>query len=126
MRSIAGIALRNNTVFVAKRMPGGTMGGKWEFPGGKAESGETDRETIARELNEEFGLSVKAGDAIGESSFVNGDAHYVLVAMLVSFEGEPLVLREHEQALWVDASTLSGLDLSDSDRSLLPFIMPLL
>ncbi len=102
------------------------MGGKWEFPGGKGEPGESDQEAIAREFDEEFGLTVEVGATIGESSFENAGKRYALAALLVSFEGEPPVLREHEQVLWVDAEALSALDLSDSDRSLLPFVIPLL
>ncbi len=39
------------------------MGGFWELPGGKRESGEDDRTTLARELREEIGgdlLSARA------------------------------------------------------------------
>lgn len=102
------------------------MGGKWEFPGGKGEPGESDQESIAREFDEEFGLTVTVGATIGESSFENAGKRYALAAIIVSFDGEPPALREHTQALWVDAEALSSLDLSDSDRSLLPFVMPLL
>ena len=102
------------------------MGGKWEFPGGKGESGESDQEAIAREYDEEFGLKVRVGDTIGESSFENAGKRYALAAILVSFDGEPPALREHQRVLWVDAEALSSLDLSDSDRSLVPFVLPLL
>lgn len=126
MRSVAGIAIRGDLVFVARRRPGGAMGGKWEFPGGKREPGESDAVAAEREFDEEFGLRVDVGATIGESSFENGGKRYELVAMLVSFAGEPAALREHDEVRWADASALASLDLSDSDRSLVPFIAPLL
>ena len=102
------------------------MGGKWEFPGGKREPGESDADAAVREFDEEFGLAVRVGETIGQSSFENNGKRYELAAVLVSFDGEPAVLREHAEARWVDAEALVALDLSDSDRSLLPFVLPLL
>jgi len=126
MRSIAGIATRGKLVFVAKRQAGGAMGGKWEFPGGKGESGETDSQIVRREFDEEFGLTVSVGATLGESTFENNGKRYELAAILVSFEGEPHELREHESCRWIDANDLQLLDLVDSDRALLPFVLPLL
>jgi len=126
MKSIAGIAIRGNLVFVAKRQAGGAMGGKWEFPGGKSEPGESVDQTAQREFEEEFGLTVRVGRTIGESTFNNGRKQYELVAVLVAFEGEPRELKEHDSCMWVDAPALQLLDLADSDRSLLPCVLPLL
>jgi len=126
MRSVAGIAIRGNRVFVARRVAGGAMGGKWEFPGGKLESGEHAADAAIREFDEEFGLAIAVGTMIGQSTFQNNGKHYELVALLVSFDGEPPELREHDEVRWVTAAELRALDLSDSDRSLVPFTVPLL
>lgn len=126
MRSVAGIAIRDGRVFVARRGPGGQMGGKWEFPGGKCETGETDAEAALREFDEEFGLAVRVGEPVGQSFFDNKGQRYELVALLVEFDGEPAVLVEHVEARWVGPQELDSLDLSDSDRSLLPFVLGLL
>lgn len=126
MRSVAGVAIRGNRVFVARRSAGGAMGGKWEFPGGKLEPGERDADAAVREFDEEFGLSVAVGATIGRSAFQNNGKTYELTALLVSFSGEPLELREHDEICWVGAEELLSLDLSDSDRSLVPFVVPLL
>jgi len=111
---------------MARRAPGGEMGGKWEFPGGKCEPGETDGEAAVREFDEEFGLRVTVGATLGQASFEHGGKRYDLAALLVSFDGEPPVLSEHVEARWADAAELGLLDLSDSDRSLVPFVLPLL
>ena len=102
------------------------MGGKWEFPGGKLEPGEQDSDAAIREFDEEFGLAVSVGATIGSSAFQNNGKTYELAALLVSFSGEPLELREHDEVRWVGASELQSLDLSDSDRSLVHFVLPLL
>ena len=126
MRSLAGIALRDGRVFVARRKPGGDMGLKWEFPGGKAEPGEDDQRTLAREWDEEFGTAARALRPLGASGFEHGGRRYELAAWLIELDGEPSELREHVEAAWVGRDRLESLDLADSDRSLLPFVLPLL
>ena len=55
-KSIACIAFNEKNVFIAHRNHVGQMGGRWEFPGGKVEDGETDEQSIIREFEEEFGV----------------------------------------------------------------------
>lgn len=126
MRSVAGVAVRDGKAFVARRLQGGSMGGRWEFPGGKVEEGESERDAVAREFDEEFGLPVSVGALLGESTFQNSGKRYELYAFRVGFRGEPSFLREHAETAWLGGGELRDLDLSDSDRSLLPFVLPLL
>ena len=67
--SIACIAFEGNKVFIAHRNPTGQMGNRWEFPGGKVEEGETDEQSIIREFQEEFGVTVTVNKKIASPIF---------------------------------------------------------
>lgn len=56
---VAAVIRKGNTYFVAKRNDKGSLANKWEFPGGKIELGETPETALVRELNEEFGVTIK-------------------------------------------------------------------
>ncbi len=58
----AVILNRKNQILIAQRNPeGGMLAGLWEFPGGKQAKGETMRQCIRRELQEEMGLDLEVG-----------------------------------------------------------------
>jgi A/G-specific adenine glycosylase len=46
-------------VLIDRRPQSGLLGGLWEFPGGKVEQGETVQDCIAREIQEELGMTIE-------------------------------------------------------------------
>ena len=123
-RSVAGIAVRDGRILVAKRVEGGPIGLRWEFPGGKVEWGESDEAALVREFDEELGIAVKPLRNIGEGSFESASGRRRLAAWLVELPPESVFqLREHTDIAWVEAGRLAGIDLADSDRMLLPLIL---
>jgi 8-oxo-dGTP diphosphatase len=59
---IIGVAVIWNDqkqILIDRRRQEGTMGGLWEFPGGKIELGETVEECIQREIKEELGIEIE-------------------------------------------------------------------
>ncbi len=61
-RSTNGIVMdRGHLLLVGMRSTG-----KWAFPGGRNEPGEGDREAVVREVREETGVLVRAGELLAE------------------------------------------------------------
>lgn len=121
-QSTAAVLVKEGTVLLARRKLGGSLGGKWEFPGGKLEANETPEQGLERELREELGIDVLVGDYIGSADFQNGPNEYRLLSFVVTLLSGEIIPHEHEKIKWVPVGELDRFDLADSDRSLLPHI----
>lgn len=86
-----GILTSGSRVLVTRHRPEGPLEGLWEFPGGKVEFGEHPWEALRREVREELGIHIHAGQLFGIYShvydFEGGKVHYVLVAYRVRLPG---------------------------------------
>jgi 8-oxo-dGTP diphosphatase len=119
-RSVAGIAFEEGKVFIARRKMGGDLGGKWEFPGGKAEAGETDADALRREFFEEFGAAVTPGPLLASGEFSHDGRKFALNAYRIFFDSRDLCLTEHDEWRWAALEEIEALDFAGSDRLLLP------
>ena len=121
-RSIACIDYRNGKIFIAKRLMVGDMGGRWEFPGGKIEEGEDLETAVVREMQEEFGVTVKVGRKITSGSFTHRGKPCTLDVLEVTFPHDGIKKRfeltEHTDYKWADLVSIPQLDFVDSDLSI--------
>ncbi len=116
IRVTAAILEEGGKVFIARRREGKNLAGKWEFPGGKIEQGETPEECLARELSEELELRVTVGSFLCRAPFTRGSLRLELLAFRVTRLGGDPVLKEHDAFAWVAPPELLSYDLADSDR----------
>ncbi|MBW4057308.1 MAG: NUDIX domain-containing protein, partial [Proteobacteria bacterium] len=65
---------QSGKVLAAQRGSSMTLPLKWEFPGGKIESGESSEECLMRELQEELGVSVRITAALSPATHQIGRA----------------------------------------------------
>jgi 8-oxo-dGTP diphosphatase len=121
-RSVAGIAVRGRRIFIARRKEGGDLGGKWEFPGGKAEEDETDAQALIREFLEEFGVTIAVGPCLGTAFFEHRGRTFILNAYHVFFGPEEFQLREHTEWRWAEPEEIEKADFAESDLGLIPFL----
>ncbi|MDR2842755.1 MAG: (deoxy)nucleoside triphosphate pyrophosphohydrolase [Spirochaetaceae bacterium] len=120
--SVAAINIVNERFFIAKRNPGGAMGGKWEFPGGKCEEGETPEQALEREIKEELDVDIVVGAKLAESSFENNGVEHKLLAYRTSFLSDKFTLREHTECRWEAPEGIRNLDFTPSDRAVLDLL----
>jgi 8-oxo-dGTP diphosphatase len=126
-RSVAGIAVSNGRLFIAKRKNGGSLGGKWEFPGGKVENGESDVEALKREYIEEFDIQVEVGPLLASTEFSSKGRRFLLNAYRVFPSSMDFKMREHTQWRWIKADEIetdeaTAGNFADSDLLLLPML----
>jgi len=113
----AAVIQKDGKYLIAKRKPGGSLGNKWEFPGGKVEPGESPEEGLARELYEEFEIRVKVDAFICSCLFSNNTTEYELMAYHVEYLGGDFILHEHTEIQWIKDSEFGQYDFAVSDQA---------
>ena len=123
----AGILVRDGLVLACQRPADQSHPGKWEFPGGKREAGETMAECLRRELREELGIEAEVGAELWQSTHTYpGRLPVALVFFRVDrFAGEPRNL-VFADIRWVDLAGLAALDFLAADRELITRLPSLL
>ncbi len=113
---VGAAILKGGRCLTARRGPGMSDPGKWEFPGGKVEPGEAPEEALAREISEELGLRIEVGEPLGVGLAKSAQGRVIRLQVFRArlLSGTP-VLREHDQLRWVGAKSLHALDWSAAD-----------
>jgi 8-oxo-dGTP diphosphatase len=89
--------------------------GKWEFPGGKIELGETAEQCLIREMQEELAIRVEVIQPLTPSQFNYPDISIQLLPFLVKKLSGELQLSEHDASKWVSLSEIHQLDWAEAD-----------
>ncbi|SEA68523.1 8-oxo-dGTP diphosphatase [Thiothrix caldifontis] len=97
-------------ILLAQRPANKHQGGKWEFPGGKVESGETPQQALSREVHEELGISVEDAAPLIKVRYVYPERAVLLdVWEVTAFSGEAHG-REGQPVAWFHVDQLSALE----------------
>lgn len=106
---------RNDTVLAAQRSATMTMPLKWEFPGGKIETGESPEECLIRELREELGISVFIGTALSPAIHSYPDFTVTLYPFTCRLAGGDITAHEHHALKWIEPARMLELDWAAAD-----------
>ena len=119
MTLVVGAAiLDRGRVLAARRTTPAAAAGRWEFPGGKVEAGESPDDALVREIAEELGCVVEVVSWLAGEVPI-GDSHRLAVAAVRVVSGEP-VPHEHDAVRWLGADELDDVDWLEPDRPFLP------
>lgn len=103
---------------VQQRPAGRHLAGTWEFPGGKIAPGETAREAVVREVQEELGLQVAIDAALGTVRHAYAERQVVLHPFICHvIDGTPAAV-EGQALRWVTAEALMSLPIPAANRGL--------
>jgi 8-oxo-dGTP diphosphatase len=113
---VVGAAIaRGNQCLIAQRGPHGSLPGKWEFPGGKVEPGESPTTALAREIAEELGVEVTVGQLLASGTATVGTRVIALDVYAATILSGTVSLREHAQCVWASAADLPNYDWAEAD-----------
>jgi len=115
IRVVCGVIFNEGRILLCRRKPEKSLGGYWEFPGGKIEVGETEEESLYRELQEELGIKVEI-ERYFMSVVHNYDAFTIeLIAYVCTTEQSSCILTDHDEYKWVNKSELLNWELAPAD-----------
>lgn len=106
---------RDGKILIARRGEGQKLAGKWEFPGGKVEDGESPEECLKRELVEEFGIQVKVEEFITSNKHHYDHISIELLAFHTKYISGTFTLTDHDEIKWVQPADLLDYDLAEAD-----------
>ncbi len=120
---VAGVVTHAGKILIGQRKRNDWHGLKWEFPGGKVESGEEPAAALARELKEELGIDASIGDLMQRYQFSYNERPPVELMFfeVTQFTGVP-VNYEFEQIVWEEAAKLTGYDFLEGDREFIEYL----
>ena len=121
----AAIIREKGMILVSSRPESKAAAGKWEFPGGKVEPGESYGECIKREMLEELGLEVIPLDVVFDIIH-----HYPAGAIRLVFlrclrkNGSEAVAKEGQEFRWITLKEMRELDFLEADKALCELLIP--
>jgi 8-oxo-dGTP diphosphatase len=117
---VAALIERDGLILAARRTAPTALAGRWEFPGGKVEAGESDAEALVRECREELGVEVVVGARVGPQYETADGVMLVRTYRAVLQPGEdPAAVDSHDVLLWVDPRSVEARALAWLDGDLL-------
>lgn len=117
---VAAIIRRAGCVLIARRRAKAERGGQWEFPGGKVESGEEERQALLREIREELGCEAVVGELLCRHRHSYPDLKVELAFYACTLVEDALPRCLGADALeWADEGRLKSYDFCEADRAVL-------
>lgn len=116
---VCAIIERDGTFLIARRPAGRHLERKWEFPGGKAEPGESAQAALERELFEELRIRVEIVGLLTPVEHTYPERSLRLIPFRCRIvEGEPVAC-DHEELRWIGIDQAGGYEFPEADAPIL-------
>lgn len=122
LRVCCAIIQKKGKVLIVRRSHTMSNAYKWEFPGGKIESRESESQCIVREIKEELGVTITELNKLPEIIHIYPDKELCLIPFKCIIEHGEITLHEHSHMKWVTPSELNQHDLSDADKKIIELL----
>lgn len=106
--------LEKKSIFATARGYG-EFKGKWEFPGGKVEAGETSQQALIREIQEELETKIRVGELIGTIEYDYPTFHLSMDCFWCEVVDGELKLLEAEDGKWLSKENLYSVQWLPAD-----------
>jgi 8-oxo-dGTP diphosphatase len=114
----AAVVERGGAFLVTRRQRGVHLEGRWEFPGGKCNAGETLIACLRRELHEELNVDATIGEEIFATNHDYSDRRVELHFFTCEIEGRPEP-QQGQEMRWVPRAELEALTFPPADAELI-------
>ncbi|MBC1419656.1 (deoxy)nucleoside triphosphate pyrophosphohydrolase [Listeria fleischmannii] len=112
---VAGAIIKEEKILCARRKKEKSLGGLWEFPGGKIEVNELPEEALKREIMEEMNLELEIGEKVCTSTYTYDFGEVHLTVFYCKIIKGNMKLNDHDKILWLDRSELNSLEWAPAD-----------
>jgi len=104
-----------NEVLVVQRGEKSDHPFKWEFPGGKVDDGETEEESVIREIREELSIDIVICNRLEGVEYDYGKKQIHLIPFICDTLEDLPLLSEHTAFRWLAPSDLMSIDFCEAD-----------
>lgn len=125
VRVVAGMIEQDGRYLITQRRPTATLPLLWEFPGGRAEEGETDEQALQRELAEEMSIQVEVEERVihVEHAYADYDIDFRVFRCRIT-DGEVRHLGVHDHR-WVLPNELDRYEFPAADEKTVRLLLAL-